>query len=428
MIQHDPIRVTSFGLTNFNIWFVIVDVTWSKWLCHLVCQSHLVHPGSLWHRLVFGGYIKGWAWVFINYFSKFWIIFSNFRIFRIILKMDKSACFLVRERTPLLPQYNKHLIIKATNWLLSVESFINQVPAILQELFNIQIQDCNSIKIATTIQITYMMKKGKITIPSSIRPMIITSQSEIQDKIQDACAQLLERNRIVDRTEGPSCARSVVQLQLHISTAVNNVLGSISYEVPEFLAAKKCIRQINHHGPMSFGFAVLAALYPVATGKHYERAYHYEQLLSKHGLDQLNYPVKLGDLKEIEKKLQIGFNVFSFTDEEGKDRYIAYLTKGNYQQTLDLLFWNGIFGWITSFSRFMSDITKDKCKNFFCTSCYRHYRSEEKLLHHQEVFHCMLPSNDLLSSINGHFIFYSIFEYKYILMFLPNFSEHSGNR
>ena len=307
--------------------------------------------------------------------------------------MDKSACFLVRERAALIPEYNKHLIITATDGRLSVESFIHQVPAILQELLNSQMQDCNAIKIAPTIQIKYFLTKGPITIPSSIRPMIITIKSEVPEKIQDMCAQLLERNVIVDRTEGPSYARSVVQLQIHISTSDIKILGSISSEVPEFLAAKKCIRQINHHGPMSFGYAVLAALYPVEIGKHYERAYHYEQFFSKHGLDQLTYPVKLGDLKEIEKKLQIGFNVFSFTDEAGKDRYIAYMTKGKYQQTLDLLFWNGEFCWITGFSRFMSDITKNKCKKYFCNSCFRYFRTEEKLLHHQEAFHCMSLEN-----------------------------------
>ena len=307
--------------------------------------------------------------------------------------MDKVACFLVRERPSLLPDYNKHLIITATDWLLSVESFIHQVPAILQELLNTQMQDCKSIKVAPTIQIKYFVKKGPVTIPSSIRTIIITSLAEVPENIQDICAQLLERNIIVDRTEGPSYARMVVQLQLHISTSDSNLLGSISYEVPDFLAAKKCIRQINHQGPKSFGFAVLAGLYPVAMGKHSERAYHYEQFFSKHGLDQLTYPVKLGDLKEIEKKLQIGFNVFSFTDEAGKDRYIAYMTKGKYERTLDLLFWNGQFGWITGFSRFMSDITKNKCKNYFCKSCFRYFRTEEKLLHHQEAFHCMSLEN-----------------------------------
>ena len=303
--------------------------------------------------------------------------------------MDKAACFLVRERPSLLPNYNKHLIITATDWLLSVESFIHQVPAILQELLIIQMQDCKSIKVAPTIQIKYFVKKGPVTIPSSIRTMIITSLAEVPENIQDMCGQLIERNIIVDRTEGPSYARRVVQLQLHISTSGINVLGSISSEVPEFLAAKKCIRQINHHGPMSFGYAVLAALYPVEIGKHYERAYHYEQLFPKHGLEQLTYLVKLGDLKEIEKKLQSGFNVFSFTDEAGKDRYIDYMTNGKYERTLDLLFWNGELEWTTGFSRFMSDITKNKCKRYFCKSCFRYFRTEEKLQNHQEAFHCM---------------------------------------
>ncbi len=152
--------------------------------------------------------------------------------------MDKAACFLVRERPSLLSDYNKHLIITATDWLLSVESFIHQVPAILQELLNSQMQECNSLKIAPTIQIKYFVKKGPVTIPSSIRPMIITSKSEVPEKIQDICAQLLERNIIVDRTEGPSWARNVVQLQFHISTSDIKILRSSSSEVPEFLAAK----------------------------------------------------------------------------------------------------------------------------------------------------------------------------------------------
>ena len=106
-------------------------------------------------------------------------------------------------------------------------------------------------------------------------------------------------------------------------------------------------------------------------------------LFSWRGLDKLHYPVSIADIPEIEKKLELNINVFSFYDDVGRARHAMYLSKTNFEHTLDLLYWNCHYAQITNFSTFMSEITMHKTKKYFCKRCLGHFYSESDLATHK---------------------------------------------
>ena len=97
----------------------------------------------------------------------------------------------------------------------------------------------------------------------------------------------------------------------------------------------------------------------------------------------IQYPVRVDEIPQIEDKLHININVYSFYDDEGKGRYPIYVTKKNNPKTIDLLYWDEHYAWIKNFSRFMGDQNRDEHKRFWCKRCLGHFWSQQSLETHQ---------------------------------------------
>ncbi len=64
-------------------------------------------------------------------------------------------------------------------------------------------------------------------------------------------------------------------------------------------------------------------------------------------------------------------NVFSFFDDEGKGRYPKYIgEEGNYNDEVNLLYWNEHFALISQFSGFIADLHWSHRKKEFCKKCF----------------------------------------------------------
>ena len=99
----------------------------------------------------------------------------------------------------------------------------------------------------------------------------------------------------------------------------------------------------------------------------------------------------MDDLEEVERELDIGINVFTFFDDEGKGRKPIYTSKlVDPQDATDLLFWEvdevGHFAWIRSFHGFVSDLYKEggKQRVQWCKRCFSHFYSAKVFNAHLE--------------------------------------------
>ena len=157
--------------------------------------------------------------------------------------------------------------------------------------------------------------------------------------------------------------------------------------LPEFLTKKKAILNIKNNDERSFGYAVLYFVErEQLPKKNCERVICYtNEMFHRYHLHTLPYPISPQDVFLYEDQLQININVYSFLDDEGRDRHRLVISRKNYERVANLLYWKGHYAPITSISRLFSDITKHKDKKHFCLRCFNHFTSKEVLARHKEL-------------------------------------------
>ena len=161
------------------------------------------------------------------------------------------------------------------------------------------------------------------------------------------------------------------------------LMGGAYAELPTFLERKEAIINVKNRDNRCFGYAMLSALHPQATNP--DRPSKYDQLFRQHeNIAGLTYPIKIEDLRDVERTIQIPINVFSFFDDEGQGRYPLYFSRIDIDNGYDLLFWDGHFAWIKNFTRFMGSTTKGRHKLWFCKRCLGHFTEKNVLEKHQK--------------------------------------------
>ena len=89
------------------------------------------------------------------------------------------------------------------------------------------------------------------------------------------------------------------------------------------------------------------------------------------------------ELGPIEDMLKLKINVFSFFDDLGLARYQLYVSDKPYKREVDLLYWNEHFALITSFSGFLSDLSKTQHRHNICRQCFGRHRTQRALDNHK---------------------------------------------
>ena len=108
----------------------------------------------------------------------------------------------------------------------------------------------------------------------------------------------------------------------------------------------------------SFGHAIVFAHHPTDWNSHRGQPAN-DSLFIQHYLDSLKYPVLPNEIPELEDKLKLKINLFSFDDAFGYKRYALYISKRYYNEEINLLFWDGRYALIKHFfSRLFFDTTK----------------------------------------------------------------------
>ena len=127
--------------------------------------------------------------------------------------------------------------------------------------------------------------------------------------------------------------------------------------LPLFIALILSVLNPRNNDLKSFGHAIAFALHP--TDWRCRRVYSASNTrFSQHGLDKIKYLVLLNEIPELKHKLHMKINLFSFDDAFGYKRYAQYISKHNYPEEINFLYWDGRYVWIKHFVRIFSDTTK----------------------------------------------------------------------
>ena len=205
---------------------------------------------------------------------------------------------------------------------------------------------------------------------------------------------------------------AVIKLELH--TAIYNPLrGETWIPLPEELANKKAINNMKNEDNKCFLWCVLRALNP-PKNNHPERVD--KNLKSKENtlnMEGIEYPVSLRDIDKFEKQNQSiciivfgydGKNVYPLRNSNNVDR--------EHKIRLMLIEENGVnhYCLIKNISVLLSSqISKHKCKTYFCDRCLNPFNCEESLNKHLEycgkhkAVKIKMPSKgSILKFINYH--------------------------
>ena len=117
----------------------------------------------------------------------------------------------------------------------------------------------------------------------------------------------------------------------------NPVAGAGWIKLPKFLRNKAAIINIKNTDNRCFTYAVAAALHTPKQHRYGPR--QYEQYFERLGLNFIEYPVNPSQMFEMEEKLNISINVFSYYDDLGKARYPVYVSRKTYDRETDLFYW-----------------------------------------------------------------------------------------
>ena len=151
-----------------------------------------------------------------------------------------------------------------------------------------------------------------------------------------------------------------------------NPIGSAYIPLPKYLSSKKAIVNVHNYDERCFGYATISALKDPQPGRHdkSEFGYYSEADFAAYGLDQIQYPVPVQTIPELEETLDISFSIIRFFDDEGSGLYPMFHTKHERARHVDLLDFNEHYAWIKNMDRLVNQLSKNTHKLFFCKNCW----------------------------------------------------------
>jgi len=141
----------------------------------------------------------------------------------------------------------------------------------------------------------------------------------------------LLRNALAIRDRSGVTIFCINYVDLH--TATHQPLAARCYKLLQRYL--KAIVNVQNQDNRCFGFAILSALHPGAHDP--QKPCYYYRHFAEHGLDQLQYPVSPDQVPQLEEKLTLRINVFSFFNDDGKRRVQLFVSQ-RYLQKIDLLY------------------------------------------------------------------------------------------
>lgn len=211
--------------------------------------------------------------------------------------------------------------------------------------------------------------------------LLLVNEFQLPDTLEEIRSKILQRNAHFLKEQSGLVFEKIHSARFKVAEYLP-LAGKSYAELPRFLANKKAIVNVNNDDNRCFGYALLSCF---LSSQQYmaHRPGYYDKYFQQYGLADLSYPIGPSEIPSIEDQLEICINIFSFYDDEGRARYPIYVSKKNFQKTIDLLYWDEHYAWIKSFCRFMAGISKNGHRLLWCRRCLCHFSTQNAFETHQ---------------------------------------------
>ena len=215
------------------------------------------------------------------------------------------------------------------------------------------------------------------------RPQVIMNKNGIESALQNMRSEIEVR---IDRFTMEGSGWAVIGLlnhDLHVNKY--DPLAARSYiPLPAEIQNKKATVNLQNDDNKCFIYCLGRALDPAPENNHLERvSKHLKDVCETLGLNNIETPVNVNDLTNIEKQFNVSINLYSHLNS---DIYPIRTTKSTAAKHIDLLVTSNSetnhYVWIRDFNKLCYNITKCKTKKFFCKHCIQHFTSQDRLEQH----------------------------------------------
>ena len=271
----------------------------------------------------------------------------------------------------------------------SLDLFLEALHMTVSSALRRALTDHRSVKVFEAVNVTYVSSKNVSdtkTATLHTKAVRILHGTDLDEVISRMHTDIQNRNATFIRHESGLVLKSVDMATLSIGQ-YNALAGSAFVELPDLLRKKRAVINVKNTDNRCFAYAVLCAKYSgkayaknKCDPKQYEKYFAQERVLAG-----LTYPVKISDLKSVERRLEQPINVVSFYDDSGRGLYSLYHSDIDGRRAINLLYWKGHYAWIADFPRLLSGITKHCGRKHFCMRCFSHFSSAAILEKHQEI-------------------------------------------
>ncbi|XP_061712768.1 uncharacterized protein LOC133521721 [Cydia pomonella] len=171
----------------------------------------------------------------------------------------------------------------------------------------------------------------------------------------------------------------------------NPLRGSSYLDLPKDIKSKKAVINVQNNDHQCLKWALLSGIFPVV--KNANRSTSYMQHQNKLKFDGIRFPVKLSDIKKVEKLNDISINVFGLEyDSISKRNNIVgplHFTKSRKERHINLLYLSngntGHYCFIKNLSRLVNrQITGRHDAIHISDGCLLYFFTEQKLKNHQK--------------------------------------------
>jgi len=264
------------------------------------------------------------------------------------------------------------------NLLRFLSQLAKQLKLKILNLFN----RFGGLKVWTSIDVEYIKPNDESDPFSrflSTKAQTVFNEFQIDDVVQKIIDDTIEHNSNFIQMRSGLVVNKVTCATIHISQHVP-LAGSVYQTLPKSIIDKHAVVNVENKDERCFAYSVLSMIHNYDS--HPERVSHYINSFQTRNLQQLNYPIELRNVPNVEDVIQMNVNIYGFS-QGGMKRFPMYISKRNYPDCIDLLYWKGHYAWIKNFSALFSDVNKGEHKMFFCKRCLGHFISSVSLAHHQ---------------------------------------------
>lgn len=224
--------------------------------------------------------------------------------------------------------------------------------------------------------------------------------TNLNEYLNNQIIKIIDESNIFINVKGGS--NLVFNYVKYIEIRINkyNPLRAASYvPLPDKIANKKAIINIKNTDQKCFLYCIIKHLYPDVTKDNRVPKKHLNIL------DHLNleYPIKLRDIKKVEKELKLNINVFSLNQY---DEIIPFLPSNNeYESEINLMYYKNHFSLIRNYNRLINrQYSYDTYAHKYCTRCLLQIKDDEQ----EHKRYCMKnkPAKIILPEPNDKYIYF----------------------